>query len=242
MSWPSLETAFTDRNTLLSGIHPAQSKGKLQMREEKYSNWTNLVDKETGLYNRLLLVHHLNESYARARRYHIQLSCILLQANWWRGPEEYIRGDGEPSSVIRELAQFLIHNVRTGDILGRWAENEFLLLTPFTPPQAAKLAVKNLANYLRNHEFHDLPGLTIMIRAGISGLPDDMGKVRYAEYLPLIAHDRLKPIVRAECAAGDGSFTARELELGEFKLGDSGKRNHGGHGAHASPARSPVWI
>ena len=181
--------------------------------EEKYRNWTNLVDEETGLYNRLLLVHHLNESHARARRYRIPLSCILLQASWWRGPEEYIREEGEPASVIRELAQFLIHNVRTGDILGRWASNEFLLLTPFTPPQAAELAVKNLANSLGNHEIHNLPGLTIMIRAGISGLPDDMGKVRYAEYLPLIAHDRLEPIVRAESSTGDESFTAKELEL-----------------------------
>ncbi len=183
------------------------------MHKEKPGNWINLVDEETGLYNRLLLVHHLNESHARARRYHTPLSCILLQANWWRGPEEYIHEDGEPSSVIRELARFFIHNVRTGDILGRWGANEFLLLTPFTPPRAAKLAVKNLANNLRNHEFHDLPGLTFMIRAGISGLPDDMGKVRYAECLPLIAQERLEPIVRAERSTGDDSFTAREVEL-----------------------------
>lgn len=183
------------------------------MHEEKPGNWTNLIDEETGLYNRLLLVHHLNESYAHARRYHTPLSCILLQASWWRGPEEYIHEVGEPSSVIQELAQFFIHNVRTGDILGRWAANEFLLLTPFTPPQAAGVAVKNLANNLRNHEFHDLPGLTFMIRAGISGLPGDMGIVRYAEYLPIIAHDRLEPIVRAECSAGDEGFTAREFEL-----------------------------
>lgn len=183
------------------------------MHGEKPSKWTNLVDEETGLYNRLLLVHHLNESHARSRRYHIPISCILLQAKWWRGPEEYIHEDGEPSSVIRELAQFLIHNVRTGDILGRWAANEFLLLTTNTPPKAAGLAVKNLANNLKNHDFRDLPGLTFMIRAGISGLPDDMGKVRYAEDLPLIAHDRLEPIARAKCSVGDDSFKAREFEL-----------------------------
>jgi len=205
------------------------------MHNEKYGNWTNLMDEETGLYNRLLLVHHLNESHARARRYQIPLSCILLQANWWRGQEEYIRGDGEPSSVIQELAQFLIHNVRTGDILGRWAANEFLLVTPFTPPQAAELAVKNLANHLRNHEFHDLPGLTIMIRAGISGLPDDEGMVRYAEYLPPLAHERLESISRAERSDGDDSFQ-------EFEIDCEGKCVNGDCGAHDSPARSPLCI
>ncbi len=148
------------------------------MYEEKSSNWLRLVDEETGLYNRLLLVHHLNESHARARRYHIPLSCILLQVNWWREPEECIREDGDSSFVIRELAQFLIHNVRAGDILGRWAANEFLLITPFTPPRAAKLAVKKLSDKLGNHEFRDLPSLTITIRAGVSGLPDDERELR----------------------------------------------------------------
>lgn len=207
------------------------------MHEGKSSNWLRLVDEETGLYNRLLLVHQLNESHARARRYDIPLSCILLRVNCWREVEEPVREDGDSSSVIRELAQFFIHNVRAGDILGRWAANEFLLITPFTPPKAAKLAVKKLSDKLENHEFRDLPGLKITIRAGVSGLPDDMGKVRYAESLPLIAHDRLEPIFRGECLAGNDSFAARDFELKE-----SDKHNHNSCRAHASPARSPMWI
>lgn len=206
------------------------------MHEGKSGNWLRLVDEETGLYNRLLLVHQLNESHARARRYDIPLSCILLRANWWRDMEKPIGEDGDSSSVIRELAQFLIHNVRAGDILGRWAANEFLLITPFTPPKAANLAVKKLSDKLENHEFLDLSGLTITIRAGVSGLPDDIGKVRYAESLPLIAHDRLEPIVRAECFAGESSFMAKD-----FDLGCSAEHNHGGFRAHASPTRSPMW-
>ena len=112
---------------------------------------------------------------------------------------------GRPSSVIRELSQFLSCHVRAGDILGRWGESEILLLTPYTPPKAARLAVKNISKNLGNCEFLGLPGLTVSIRAGVSGLPDDESCVRYAEDLPLIAHDNLEYIfqtaglVKEEC-------------------------------------------
>lgn len=171
------------------------------MQEEKSGSWLRLVDEETGLYNRLLLVHHLNESHARARRHQIPLSCVLLQVNWWREPKKDIPEYGDSSSVIRELAHFLGRHVRAGDILGRWGYREILLVTHFTPPEAARQAVKKIAKNLVNCEFCDLPGLTVSIRAGISGIPDDASRIRYAEDFPLIAHDKLEYIFQTACLA-----------------------------------------
>ena len=208
-----------------------------QMHEEKSSIWSKLVDEETGLYNRLYLVHHLNESYARARRYNTPLSCILLQTIWWRNLEEFIQEDSDPSSAIREIAQFLLQNVRTGDILGRWATNEFLLVTSCTPPKFARLVVKNLSKKLENYEFLDPPDLTVSFRAGVSGLPDDEYNVRYAENLPLIAHNNLEPIFQATPPVEEGCSATKD-----FKPEGSENRGSGGCRFQTPPARSPIWI
>lgn len=165
-----------------------------------------LVDDESGLYSRLHLIHYLNESYARARRYDIPLSCIMFQVIWWRGLEEYGHEKIASSQAIRELAHHLLLNVRTGDIIGRWSKNEYLLVSSCTPPKAVKAMAINLAKKLENYEFHALPGFSVSIRAGVSGLPDHEKRVRYAEDLPLIAHYNLGPI-----------FQMSEIETEEYK-------------------------
>lgn len=172
----------------------AVPKGNICVPKDKLNHWMQLVDEETGLYNRLFLVHFLNEAYARATRHETPLSCLMIQPRWWRGAEEINQYEPGFSSVLRDFGHFLLLNIRTGDILGRWAREEYLLVASYTSPVGARQVAGNLLRKLSEYEFHEMPDLTVSIRAGISGLPENRDRVRYAEDLPVIAQEDLQPI------------------------------------------------
>lgn len=150
--------------------------------------WVNLIDEESGLYNRLHLVHFLNEAFARARRYGGPLACVLFRAAWWRGLEEI--GD-PPAEAVRALGRFLLLGVREGDILGRWSGLEFLLVAPSTDRTGAGVCMRNILGQLAGGPLAFGGGLTVSVRAGEAGLPEDGARLRYPEDLPLLARERL---------------------------------------------------
>ena len=150
--------------------------------------WVNLIDEESGLYNRLHLVHFLSEAFARARRYGGPLACVLFQATWWKGLEEIPR---PPAEAVRSLGRFLLLGVREGDILGRWSGREFLLVAPNTGREGAKICRGKILDRLNTAPIALEGGCTVSVRAGEAGLPDDGSLLRYPEDLPLLARERL---------------------------------------------------
>jgi len=161
------------------------------MARDAPSHWVKLIDEESGLYNRLYLIHFLGEAFARARRYGTPLSCILFEARWWRGLEE-IRGAGEvPPAAIRRLGRGLLLGGREGDILGRWSNEEFLLVAPNTSLEGAGVFQQKALRQLVSARFEEAAGLVLALRAGAAGLPEDEAGLRYPEDLPLLARERL---------------------------------------------------
>ena len=150
--------------------------------------WVNLIDEESGLYNRLYLVHFLTEAFARARRYGAPLGCVLFRASWWRGLEEAGR---PPAKAVNALGRFLLLGGREGDILGRWAEREFLLVTPSTGRASARVCQRKILDRLAGEPLKLESGLALSVRAGEAGLPEDAERLRYPEDLPLLARERL---------------------------------------------------
>lgn len=150
--------------------------------------WVNLIDEESGLYNRLHLVHFLTEAFARARRYGGPLSCALFRATWWRGLEEI---GAPPAEAVRTLGRFLLLGVREGDILGRWSDQEFLLVAPSTSREGAAMCMGKILDRLTAAPLSFEGGVTASVRAGEAGLPEDAASLRYPEDLPLLAHERL---------------------------------------------------
>ncbi len=167
------------------------------MHSDRWSNWLKLVDEESGLYNRIYLIHYLTESFSRACRYGGPISCILFQAKWWRGVDDLRQEGCVPSGAVQELANFLLLNVRTGDILGRWAQDEFLLVASGTPRKGLTALIEIISAKVDEFRFECLPGMTATIRAGIAGLPEDKRNIRHAEAMPILARERLAPVFQA---------------------------------------------
>lgn len=166
------------------------------MIEKNGNKWLNLVDEESGLYNRLYLTHYLNETFARSIRYGTPVSCLLIKSKWWGKDEDITPGGEHAVAALQVLASFLLRNVREGDILGRWSTDEFLLVASNTSIEGM-ISFMNIISEKRDMvELEGLPDLTVAVHAGAAGLPGDKEFVRYAEAMPLLARERMKPVFK----------------------------------------------
>lgn len=108
------------------------------------------TDRATGLLNRRGVRHQLDAQISRSRRYHNLLSVVLL-----RLPEPRERPALQETGMLA-LAHLLRDQTRWPDIVGRWSDQEFLLVLPETSAESAALLVEK-------------------IRAGIAETPADVG-------------------------------------------------------------------
>ena len=90
----------------------------------------NLSDDLTGTLNRQGLLRDLETLVSRSRRYHNPLSVMLLEFDM---PVTEIN-----NNFILTASRCLRDQVRWADIIGRFADNSFLLLLPETDIEAAQ--------------------------------------------------------------------------------------------------------
>lgn len=108
-----------------------------QLREQ------SIRDALTGLYNR----RHLDEVLARemlvAQRYHRPVSIVMVDIDHFKSVNDRY-GHSAGDMVLRHVADVLKRNARASDICCRYGGEEFLLLMPGMPPEAARLRAEQL--------------------------------------------------------------------------------------------------
>ena len=82
--------------------------------------------------------------------------------------------------VLRDVASFLIRNIREADYVFRWGGDEFLVLITCTEPEAMKRATELQAAFAASPELEDLPA-GVALSVGTVEVPPDIPDV-----LPLI--------------------------------------------------------
>jgi len=98
------------------------------------------TDEVTGLLNRRGVLHQLEAQVSRSRRYNNVLSVVLMRL---RGVDDASSPAG--SHVLLSVGRMLRDQTRWPDIIGRWGEQEFVLVLPETPEQAAGSLTEKLA-------------------------------------------------------------------------------------------------
>ena len=102
------------------------------------------MDALTNIYNRKKLDDDLIRESIRAKRDQLPFSIILIDIdNFKKVNDEW--GHLVRDSLIKQVTQILIKEVRPSDIVGRWGGEEFLVLCPETE----KVAAINLAERIR---------------------------------------------------------------------------------------------
>ncbi len=116
------------------------------------------TDKETGLLSRKAVMAQLDAQVSRSRRYQNPLSVMLIRLS-------LREAEGEQSRSVVTFGRMLRDQTRWPDIIGRWDEQEFMLVLPETSAEAAKSLKDKILNGLAGSE----ASLTCSAGFGIAG-------------------------------------------------------------------------
>ncbi len=117
-------------------------------------------DAITGLPNRQALLQGLEPLVSRSRRYNNPLSVINLNIS-----TDKPLTDASLHSALLSVGQMLKDQMRWADIIGRYEGEDFLLILPETPAEAAQQLADKITGLVHDIELHDESGAEIKLRA-----------------------------------------------------------------------------
>jgi diguanylate cyclase (GGDEF)-like protein len=129
----------------------AQRTRELQEKNEELERIV-VIDRLTGLYNRLKLDQVLKDELARSVRYETHFSILMLDIDKFKAVNDTF-GHQAGDSVLVEFARILQGNVRESDAVGRWGGEEFLIVCRDTVRENAVTLAQNLRQKVEQHEF-----------------------------------------------------------------------------------------
>lgn len=142
--------------------------GRLQVALQELA----VRDSLTGLYNRRYLDETLEREVSRARREANPLSLVMLDIDYFKRVNDTY-GHQVGDEALRMLANTLQADIRTEDVACRYGGEEFLILLPNMPLDAAlqraeawRVAVEGLSVMLGNFQ------ITFTISLGVAAYPE----------------------------------------------------------------------
>ncbi|HEO70262.1 MAG TPA: sensor domain-containing diguanylate cyclase, partial [Candidatus Hydrogenedentes bacterium] len=115
-----------------------------------------VTDDLTGLYNHRYFRERLEEECARAQRYQLPLSCIILDVDDFKRVNDtygHLTGD----CVLREIAARTSQMVRKSDIVARYGGEEFVVIMPQTDLEGAHTQAERIRKGICEKPFDGLP-------------------------------------------------------------------------------------
>ena len=157
-------------------------------------------DNLTGLPNRGHAAALATEALAAAAMQHRPLTVAIIDLDHFKSINDRC-GHAGGDHVLREFARVSRESLRTGDVLGRWGGEEFLLILPDTTLDAALASVERLRV------------LALAIRLP-SSTPDDPVRVTFSAGLATTAEGARsldEIIARADAALYEAKNQGRDL-------------------------------
>ncbi|UCZ55738.1 response regulator [Desulfurispirillum indicum] len=138
------------------------------------------VDPLTGLHNRAKCSFLLNREIQYARRYRSPLSVVMLAVDY-RDDIDVSLGQECSDEVLLCLATLLKENIRNFDILGRWDDEELMIIAPNSDHIVIQNLVHRLRGIVAQHEFPFVGSITcsFSIAEAVEG-EDEMAFARSA--------------------------------------------------------------
>lgn len=146
------------------------------------------LDELTGSFNRRCIMRMLGDEIARAHRSKTPCSVALIDLDWFKRIND-AHGHPTGDEVLRTFAITTFANIRAIDRFGRYGGEEFLLLLPDTPNDAAAHSLDRLRAIVAELDWSALSaGMSVTISAGVATLvPDEtpdalLARADYALY------------------------------------------------------------
>ena len=131
------------------------------------------LDELTGSFNRRCIMRMLEDEITRAHRVNTPCSIALIDLDWFKRIND---GFGHPTGdeVLRTFAITMFANIRSIDKFGRYGGEEFLLVLPDTPGDAATRLLDRLRAIVADLDWSAFsPSMQVTISAGVATLKPD---------------------------------------------------------------------
>jgi diguanylate cyclase (GGDEF) domain len=149
----------------------------VELNEELLSVRNNLqklvnYDKLTGLFNRHYMTEILEKEFARSLRYHTNLSCILLDLDYFKDINDTF-GHAFGDMVLVEFSDCLKQILRKTDISFRYGGEEFMLLLPNTDIAGAQSVAEKILDICNKKRYEEgNNSTTVTVSIGISSVQE----------------------------------------------------------------------
>jgi diguanylate cyclase (GGDEF)-like protein len=135
---------------------------------EILSNTDNL----TGLWNRGYLEERLNTEFKRAKRYHHNMSILIVDFDYFKHVNDtygHLAGD----EVLREISSRIIKSQRETDFVGRFGGEEIVIILPETNLDTSKKIAKKLLTVISKDPVKfENNSISVTVSIGISNLKE----------------------------------------------------------------------
>jgi len=132
-----------------------------------------ITDDLTKLFNTRYLHRTLDTEIYRCDRYKTSLSLIFMDVDHFKRINDTY-GHLVGSKLLVEIAQLLLKHLRTADIVARYGGDEYVIVLPQTPPEAASKIAERLRKKLEQNVFLKKDGYSIKVTAsfGVASYPE----------------------------------------------------------------------
>ena len=128
------------------------------------------TDQLTKVSNRMHLQTLLVQAIKEYNRYDRTFSIIYFRISNMQKINA-IYGFAKGDKLLRDVAQFVVKQLRASDVLARWGGGDFVILTPNTQAKDTKLLAEKLNAQLKKRTF--IPSFKIHIYFGITEVIKD---------------------------------------------------------------------
>ncbi len=171
--------ALTIGRCMFLGIFSSSMRASLyqsgQKLKEAYRRIEELaeLDELTGAFNRRCIMRVLDEEIARGRRHGQPCSIALIDLDWFKRINDAY-GHPTGDEVLRTFAITMFANIRNIDRFGRYGGEEFLLVLPNTPAEAAARLLDRLRGIVADLDWSAFSaGMQVTFSAGVATLRTD---------------------------------------------------------------------
>jgi diguanylate cyclase len=131
------------------------------------------LDELTGAFNRRCIMRVLGEEIARSSRHGQPCSIALIDLDWFKRIND-VHGHPTGDEVLRTFAITMFANIRNIDRFGRYGGEEFLLILPNTPAEAAARLLDRMRAIVAELDWSAFAaGMQVTFSAGVATLRTD---------------------------------------------------------------------
>ncbi|MBN2364590.1 MAG: diguanylate cyclase [Calditrichaeota bacterium] len=113
-----------------------------------------ITDSLTGLYNRTFFQKRFHEELSRAKRYKDHLSLVIIDVDLFRTVNE-VFGEKTGDYILMRMANVILNNTRTTDVVFRFEGNCFMIILPKTDESGAFYEAERIRSAVAQTSFFD---------------------------------------------------------------------------------------